>query len=237
VLLDVIAIYDAALTPSSALCELALVLIFFIGVLAMSTASAPLSCPLPHRRTLIDKLNAEWHKPALLVYTAIVLAHWSEHLAQAAQIYLLGWPVPQARGVLGLAFPWLVSSELLHYAYAFIMLVAFWTLRKGFTGRSYVWWMIAFWIQFWHHIEHALLQGQALLHHNLFNSPVPMSVAQLVIPRVELHLFYNTIVTIPMVIAMFYHMFPTPEEEATQHCGCAWHRRPAASAPQEPAAV
>ena len=149
----------------------------------MSTASAPLSCPLPARRSLIDRLNAEWHKPALLVYTAIVLAHWSEHLVQAAQIYLLGWPVPQARGVLGLFFPWLVSSELLHYAYAFIMLVAFWILRKGFTGRSYVWWMIAFWIQFWHHIEHALLQGQALLHHNLFNSPVPMSVAQLVIPR------------------------------------------------------
>ncbi len=139
----------------------------------MSTASASLSCPLPARRSLINRLNAEWHKPALLVYTVIVLAHWSEHLAQAAQIYLLGWPVPESRGFLGLAFPWLVSSELLHYAYAFIMLVAFWILRKGFTGRSYIWWMIAFWIQFWHHIEHALLQGQALLHHNLFNSPVP----------------------------------------------------------------
>ena len=29
------------------------------------------------------------------------------------------------------------------------------------------------------------------------------------VPRVELHLFYNTIVFIPMVVAMYYHMFPT----------------------------
>ena len=37
---------------------------------------------------------------------------------------------------------------------------------------------------------------------------MPTSIAQLVFPRVELHLFYNTIVTIPMVVAMFYHLRP-----------------------------
>ena len=37
---------------------------------------------------------------------------------------------------------------------------------------------------------------------------MPCSVLQLVFPRVELHLFYNSIVFIPMVIAMYYHMFP-----------------------------
>jgi hypothetical protein len=154
-----------------------------------------------------------------------VLAHWAEHLAQALQIYVLGWPIAESRGVLGMPFPWLIASEALHYIYALVMLVAFWVLRKGFVGRSYTWWMIAFWIQFWHHIEHGVLQGQAILGNNLFGSPVPLSFAQLVLPRVELHLLYNTAVTIPMGIAMFYHMFPLPGEEPHMGCTCAWHPR------------
>ena len=44
-------------------------------------------------------------------FMVIVLAHWAEHLAQAFQIYGLGWPVPEARGVLGVFFPWLITSE------------------------------------------------------------------------------------------------------------------------------
>lgn len=205
----------------------------------MSSSAA--ACSLTHNEeSLVQKLNGQWHKHALWIYTAIVLAHWGEHFVQAVQIYVLGWSLPESRGLLGQWYPWLIKSEALHYGYALIMLVAFWTLRTGFVGRSYTWWMIAFWIQFWHHIEHGLLQGQALLHHNLFGSPVPMSIAQLLIPRVELHLFYNTAVTIPMVVAMFYHMFPTPEEAAQTHCGCAWHRaaRPAhMPAPTAAAAV
>ncbi|MCA9167816.1 MAG: hypothetical protein KDB23_09120 [Planctomycetales bacterium] len=177
--------------------------------------------------TLMEKLNEPWHKYSLWAYTVIVLAHWMEHLAQTIQIYVLGWPIPESRGVVGYWIPWAVKSEALHYGYAIVMLIAFWILRKGFVGRSYTWWMIAFWIQFWHHIEHALLQGQAILHHNLFGSPVPMSIVQLFVPRVELHLFYNTIVFLPMVLAMFYHMFPLPGEEAHQGCSCSWYPREA----------
>ena len=33
-----------------------------------SSVPGPLACPLPARRSLIDKLNAGWHKPALLIY-------------------------------------------------------------------------------------------------------------------------------------------------------------------------
>ena len=185
------------------------------------------STATPHRpqstegMTFLEKLNGPLHERALWVYAAIVLAHWSEHFVQAFQIYVLGWKIPAARGILGLFFPALIKSEALHYGYAVIMLVAFWILRKGFVGRSYTWWMVAFWIQFWHHIEHAILQVQAIAGHNLFGSPVPMSIAQLIIPRVELHLFYNTIVTIPMVIAMFFHLFPSEEEAADMQCSCA----------------
>ncbi|HXO43574.1 MAG TPA: hypothetical protein VN999_19150 [Thermoanaerobaculia bacterium] len=155
----------------------------------------------------------------------IVLGHWAEHLAQAFQIYVLKWPIPAARGVLGLWQPWLVKTEVLHYAYALVMLVGIWLLWPGFTGRARTWWTVALVIQFWHHIEHALLQGQVIAGANLFHSPVPTSIAQLWIPRVELHLFYNTVVFIPMLVAMYYHMFPPPAEAAVMHCSCAVHSR------------
>ena len=171
--------------------------------------------------SLYDKLNEQWHRRGLLFFMLIVLAHWSEHLAQAAQIYILGWPVPESRGVLGLWYPWLIKSELLHYGYALIMLAGLWLFRKGFHGQSLKWWTMALVIQFWHHVEHALLQGQAILGHNLMGSPVPMSIVQMWIPRVELHLFYNSIVFIPMVLGMYYHMFPS-KGEAPATCTCRW---------------
>jgi hypothetical protein len=214
------------------------------------------ACAVPSRRSFIDKLNAEWHKPALLLYTALVLTHWSEHLLQAFQVYVLGWPLQEARGLLGMPFPWLVKSEGLHYAYAIVMLICFWVLRKGFVGRSYYWWMAAFWIQFWHHAEHALLQYQVIAGANFFGAPAPISLIQMLgflegsadtgfgglmagppahpfsalmiaVRRVEVHLFYNSIVTLPMVVAMYYHMFPSPGEEAHMQCTCSWHRKPA----------
>jgi hypothetical protein len=178
-----------------------------------------------HSSRLLSRLNTTWHERALQAFMIVVLGHWAEHLAQAFQIYALGWPVPESRGVLGLWYPWLVKSEVLHYGYALVMLIGIWTLRTGFVGTSRVWWNTALAIQFWHHIEHALLQGQALAGHNLFNSPVPTSIAQLWIPRVELHLIYNSLVFVPMMIAMYYHMFPPKGEEARMRCSCAFHPR------------
>jgi hypothetical protein len=165
-------------------------------------------------------LNTKYHKPALLVFLFVVLAHWTEHVAQAVQIYVLGWERPKAGGVLGLAFPWLVTSEWLHYGFAVVMLIAFVVLRHGFVGRARTWWMVAFWIQVWHHFEHFLLLMQALTGANMLGKPVPTSIAQLVFPRVELHLFYNAVVFVPMVVAMVYHLRPNASERAEMSCGC-----------------
>lgn len=177
------------------------------------------------QQTFLHRLNTELHERALQVFMAIVLAHWAEHLLQAFQIYGLGWPVPQARGALGYFFPYLVTSEMLHYGYAVVMLIGLWILRPGFTGvQDRKWWTIALTIQFWHHVEHFLLQSQYLVGHNLFGRPVPTSVLQLWVPRVELHLFYNTIVFIPMMVAMYFHMFPPPAAVRQQQCTCAWDR-------------
>ncbi len=184
----------------------------------------------PHEElSFYQKANSIWHERMLQGFMVIVLAHWGEHLVQAYQIYVMGWPRPRAGGILGLWYPWLVSSEVLHYSYALVMLAGIWFLRKGFTGLSRKWWTIALLIQFWHHIEHLLLIGQAVFHHNLWNKPVPFSVLQLVIPRVELHLFYNGVVFIPMMIGMYFHMFPPAQETERMACTCAWHPRTAAA--------
>jgi hypothetical protein len=171
-----------------------------------------------------EDINGARHETALRVFMAIVLAHWGEHLVQAIQIYVLGWPVPQARGIVGYFFPYLISSEFLHYGYAVVMLAGLWMLRPGFTGvEDRRWWTIALGIQFFHHIEHFVLLSQYLAGHNLLGRPVPTSLLQLWVPRVELHLFYNTIVFIPMVIAMYFHMFPSANADRPA-CTCAWHR-------------
>jgi hypothetical protein len=196
----------------------------------MSTAHAPACDVAPTVPGLREKLNSAWHERALQAFTVIVLAHWAEHIVQAIQIYAWGWPPPQARGVLGYFYPWLVASETLHYGYALVMLAGIWLLRPGFTGRlDRRWWTIALGIQFWHHIEHALLQGQAVLGQNLLGRPVPTSLIQLWVPRVELHLFYNTVVFLPMVVAMYFHMFPSTTEALGQRCSCAWTPRRAAA--------
>src|SRR5262245_53881411 len=176
--------------------------------------------------SLHEKLNGIWHERALQLFMVVVLAHWAEHLAQAYQVYVLKWPRPQAGGVLGLWYPWVIQSETLHYGYAIVMLAGLWIFRKGFTGISGKWWTLALGIQFWHHIEHFLLITQATLHHNFWGSPVPVSILQLVFPRVELHLFYNTIVFIPMMIGMYFHMFPPANEARTAVCSCSRYAHP-----------
>lgn len=51
-------------------------------------------------------------------------------------------------------------------------------LEKGIYREGPTWWTVALVIQFWHHIEHALLIGQVIFQHNLFHSPVPVSILQ-----------------------------------------------------------
>ncbi len=142
----------------------------------------------------LEQLNGPWHKRAMQIFMGVVLAHWAEHLVQAYQVYALKWPMHEARGVLGQAFPWLVHSEVLHYGYA---------------------------LKFWHHIEHALLQGQVIAGHALFGAAQPTSIIQLFIPRLELHLVYNTLVFVPMMIGMYYHLFPSAPEAARTRCSCS----------------
>ena len=166
-------------------------------------------------------LNGTHHRAALNAFLVIVLAHWAEHLVQAFQIWGLGMSRPAARGVLGQYYPWLISSEWLHYGFALLMLVGLFLLRPGFAGRARTWWTVSLVLQFWHHIEHLLLLLQAQTGRHLFGSPVTTSLLQVVIPRVDLHLFYNSVVFVPMLVAMYYHLRPNATEVAAVTCRCA----------------
>ena len=88
------------------------------------TATAP--GPMP----FVERLNGPWHERAMQAFMVIVLAHWAEHLLQTLQIYVFGWPVPEARGAIGYFFPWVIKSEVLHYGYAVVMLAGLWVLLQ-----------------------------------------------------------------------------------------------------------
>ncbi|HEX6747345.1 MAG TPA: hypothetical protein VF092_08585 [Longimicrobium sp.] len=191
----------------------------------MSSIATPAAASARHPAEtatgLVARLNTRGHRRALWGFAAIVLAHWAEHLLQAWQIWGMGMPRPHAMGALGMVWPWLVHSEWLHYGYAVVMLIGLFLLRPGMAGRARSWWTVALAIQFWHHVEHALLLVQAQSGWHLAGRPVPTSIVQLWLPRVELHLFYNAIVFVPMVIAMVHHLRPSPAEAAGMRCTCA----------------
>ncbi|MEA5532435.1 hypothetical protein [Crocosphaera sp. XPORK-15E] len=165
-------------------------------------------------RSLIYLLNGRWHKPAMQIYLLVIFSHLLEHIIQTYQLWVLGWQRPECLGLLGLVCPWLMRSEWLHYGHAIFMLVGLAVFRPSFTGKARFWWDMAFVLQFYHHFEHALLLGQVIIHQNLFDSPIPISIGQIWFPRLELHLFYNLMVLVPMLIAMYYHRFPPYSSKA-----------------------
>jgi len=177
-----------------------------------------------------EKLNTGWHKQALQLFLAIVIFHWAEHIVQAYQFFVMKMPRQMSMGILGMYYPWLMKSEVLHYGFALVMLIGLWVLRKAFVGTAYTWWMVSFWIQFWHHFEHFILFYQAQTQHFWFGGKVPTSIGQIWVPRIELHLFYNTIVFIPMMIGMYYHLYPPAKDAMKIVCNCVKHRAPASKA-------
>jgi hypothetical protein len=119
-----------------------------------------------------------------------------------------------ALGLLGMKYPWLVRTESLHFAFALITtagLIALWDIFVNgeiacdctvVHPDTAPYWKTAFWISIWHLFEHTLLFTQAVAHKYIFGHKEPTSIIQLFIPRVPLHLVYNSAVTIPVLIAM-----------------------------------
>ena len=166
-------------------------------------------------------LNSRWHEPALWLYMVVVFAHWLEHIVQAYQVFVLAWARPDAGGILGLWFPALASSEILHFTYNLFLLGGLWLLRPAFRGRGRLFWTVALLLQGWHFLEHLLLQLQWLSGYYLFGASVQTSILQLWLPRVELHFLYNSLVFLPMVAGLFYHFYPRSAGAERAPCSCA----------------
>lgn len=152
-------------------------------------------------------LNGPRHKQAIQIFMLIVLAHFADHLLQVYQVYVLKFPESHSHGLLVELFSCPVTpetTEWFHHGFASIMLAGLVTLARGFTGQARRWWNVALAIQIWHFFEHSLLTIQVAMQDNLFGSSVPTTILQLVVPRLELHLFYTGIVLIPMTMAMLY---------------------------------
>jgi len=158
------------------------------------------------KRSWMERINTEYHEVALWLYMVIVFGHWVEHVAQVYQVYVMGWMPQEAGGALGLWFPSLAETEILHFTYNLFLLGGIILLRSGFRGRARFWWNLALIAQGWHFFEHMLLQIQWLTGYYLFGAAEQSGIGQLWIPRVELHFLYNLIVFIPMVVGMVYYV-------------------------------
>jgi hypothetical protein len=160
------------------------------------------------RREWFQLLNGPYHAQALWIFMLVIVAHWMEHVLQIYQIYGLGWAPADAGGLLGVVYPQLVESEILHFVYDFIQWGGIVLLYPGFRGRARTFWGIATIIQTWHYIEHVLLMGQYMSGNYLFGAAQQISIGQLWFPRAELHFFYNLFVFMPMVIAVHFYLQP-----------------------------
>jgi len=113
-------------------------------------------------------------------FLLVCLFHFSEHVAQVIQAYGLGWPVHEARGILGYFFPWLAHSETLHFGYALFMFGGMFAIQaQDQYFHLSKWFSVATTIQLWHLIEHYVLLIQAIDGTNMFGAPQPISFIQL----------------------------------------------------------
>lgn len=153
------------------------------------------------------------HPVKLWLYMFIVFGHFSEHALQLYQIYVLGWLPKESGGLLGLWYPALAEAEVLHFAYNGFQILGIIFLMYGFRGVARRWWMVALVAQSWHMFEHVLLQIQWLTGSYLFGASQQMGIGQLLLPRVELHFFYNMSVFIPTMIATMIYFSQLGQEE------------------------
>lgn len=157
------------------------------------------------RPNRLSRVLSDPHTRALILYGGLVLGHFSEHIIQLIQAFVLGMPRHQSMGLLGLWFPELMRTEVLHFSYNLVQLLGLLFLAYGFSGRARRWWNVAILLQGWHFFEHFLLQAQYVTTFYLFGKPRQTSIGELLLPRIELHFVYVTLAVIPTVIAIYLH--------------------------------
>ena len=139
----------------------------------IKTHANPIAITADHLRYFVlEVLNGTKHWQALIVYFFVVAGHFSEHLVQMGQIHLWGWSTRASGGILGLWFPALAASEVLHMVYNSLQLTGLILLWYGFRKFKWAsrWWNIALIAQSWHWFEHFLQTTRQLYEEGFLKS-------------------------------------------------------------------
>src|SRR5256712_1771612 len=138
-------------------------------------------------------------------------AHFLEHVAQMAQIHLLGLMGLQARVVLGM-----LDLEWVHFIWnSWVLLCA---VLLVFLFRKNPWLWVLLVISVWHEIEHVYIMS-VFLRTGHIGAPGLLARGGAIggglpLSRPDLHFFYNLLEELVLIIAYLYqiHRLPISDE-------------------------
>jgi len=190
--------------------RLAYTLLISAGVvLAAAAAGAPiwlvgLLGTAPWLPLVTRSVVATWRVAGAWLALYVVLAvsqtgHVMEHVVQVAQLRVLGLSGQHAHGVFGA-----LDIEWVHFTWNAWVLAAVVVLLTGRASNRWLW--IAAPLAGWHLVEHTFLIATYLAT-GAAGSPGLLAMGGLLgnglpVARPELHLFYNVLETIPLLIGL-----------------------------------
>lgn len=139
--------------------------------------------------------------PWLLLLSLLALtqsAHLLEHVAQMAQLHLLGLSGASARGIIGR-----LDIEWVHFAWNTWVLLALVALLPRFGANR--WLLLTFALAGWHLVEHVVIMT-TYLGTGVAGSPGLLGAGGLLggglpLARPDLHFLYNVLETLPLLAA------------------------------------
>ncbi len=159
---------------------------------------------LPWLPVTLALVQATWKAAGawLTLYLILVVTqsgHVLEHVVQVVQLRVLHEPKEHAHGIFGA-----LDVEWVHFVWNSWILLAIVVLLIGRPGNR--WLLIAAPLAAWHLAEHVVLIATYLAT-GVEGSPGLLAMGGLIgnglpIPRPELHLLYNVMETIPLIIGL-----------------------------------
>lgn len=185
---------------------------FEVPLWVLGIAAAVPFIPLFTGLTLDTRRAAGSWLALYLVLAVTQTAHVGEHVAQVAQLRLLGIPAKDAHGIFGA-----LDVEWVHFAWnAWVVAAIAVLLAKGFRTP---WLWAAGLIGGWHLTEHVVLIALYVAT-GVAGRPGLLADGGLIagglpIARPEMHLLYNLVETIPLLIGFGLAWRTSPREPVT----------------------
>ncbi len=158
--------------------------------------------PLLMRETSWTYRHYGW----LALFYVLVLTqsgHVIEHVAQIVQIHILGLPLKEARGIFGA-----LDIEWVHFIWNSWVLIAVVLLLTRFRDNRWLWATLV--LAGWHELEHVVIMYRYLTT-GVAGTPGLLSHGGAIaggtpLIRPDLHMLYNVIETVPLVVAFFVEL-------------------------------